>query len=462
MTAAATKSRPPPPPPRKKGDNKPPPPPPKGKKSLFENKANGNGHGARAHQKPATQRRASRASVHQNKGAKHPVYVPVEEVEVHEFTDREPPPDDLIKLSRLKEGAIVGSLRDRYRRDAIYTYVGTVLISVNPYHVIDDLYTPIAMDSYATTPNESIHDNLPPHIFTIASGAYHGLMSSWQDQAILISGESGAGKTEACKLVLEYLMEMSARAPKQRENDAAGAADYGYGLDRLENQCMQAQTIFESYGNAKTVRNNNSSRFGKWIEVLFGHSGHISGAHIKTYLLEKSRLTRVDRGERKYHVFYQMLAYLNSPQGAGDDRLERFKLKNATWKTFAYLRSSSEAKDGGHGGAEASAADKELAFTDSDNFDKLVTSLNIFGLNPEAIDTIMQLLAAILHLGNIKFANKRIQNESSDTQGSVVAPPPPGRTESALTHAASLMGVSPEALERGEDQKTNFGKNLEE
>ncbi|QDZ18398.1 myosin [Chloropicon primus] len=431
------KARPPPPP---KGKKKPPPPPPKGRKSVSKEAPPPSQPEERTRKKSVVKGSQGKANGHQH-------HVPVKSVQVHDFGNGESPPDDLIKLNKLEEGFIVGSLRERYNRDVIYTYVGTVLISVNPYHVIDDLYTPSTMDSYASVPQENVHDDLPPHIFAIASGAYHGLMSSWRNQAILISGESGAGKTEACKLVLEYLMEMSARAPKAKEDGPGGASsgaaeeEYGYGLDRLENQCMQAQTIFESFGNAKTVRNNNSSRFGKWIEVLFGNSGHISGAHIKTYLLEKSRLTKVDTGERNYHVFYQMLAYLNSPQGAGDERMSRFKLQKTTWKSFSYLSSSKGGQEGG--------GHKELAFVDSDNFDKLITSLNIFGLNSEAIDTIMQLLAAILHLGNIKFANKRIQNESSDVQGSVAAPPPPGRrTESPLSNAAELMGVPPEALER--------------
>ena len=417
---------------------KPPPPPPKQKPKPTQPQP------AQHDERGSTRRESfARASGRENRNG--PLHVPVGEVQIQTFAEGECP-DDLIKLSKLEEGFIVGGLRERYNRDVIYTRVGTVLISVNPFHVIDDLYTPSTMDSYASLPQESVQGGLPPHIFAIASGAYHGLMSSWEDQAILISGESGAGKTEACKLVLEYLMEMSARAPKVKEEKpgeegVAVEEAYGYGLDRLENQCMQAQTIFESFGNAKTVRNNNSSRFGKWIEVLFGHSGHISGAHIKTYLLEKSRLTRVDPGERNYHVFYQMLAYLNSPQGAGDKRLSRFKLQNATWKTFSYLTSIKE-------GSDEDSGNKELAFTDSDNFDKLITSLNIFGLNSEAIDAIMQILAAILHLGNVKFAKKRIQNESSDVQGSVAAPPPPGRTESPLTNAAELMGVPAAALER--------------
>ena len=366
-----------------------------------------------------------------------------------------PPPKDLIKLKRLEEAVIVEGLRRRYAQDAIYTYVGTVLISVNPYRVLDDLYTPSTIDKYAKHPQEGVHDELDPHVFALAGNAYHGLVGSWEDQAVLISGESGAGKTEACKLVLEYLMEMSARTPKAGPGHDAGGhgivgthtlLDPGIGLDRLEDQCMQAQIIFESFGNAKTVRNDNSSRFGKWIEVLFSRSGHITGSSIRTYLLEKSRITHIDEGERNYHIFYQLLEHLTSEAAAGKDRSSVFRLEGCTADSFTYLRSNQGQSHGSGNGR--SAKQGEQHFVDVDNFDKLINAFRLFGLADQAFDDIMRLLAAVLHLGNIRFSAKSMRDQNSNAQGSVVAPPPPGSKRNPLRDAAELLGVKSEDLEK--------------
>ena len=196
-----------------------------------------------------------------------------------------PPADDLVMLDDINEGFICHTLRKRYYEEetGFYTSVGTILIALNPYK-----YHPIYTAEHIKRYRHPGSTKLPPHVFQVASAAHTALSLEQRDQAVLISGESGAGKTEATKHVLSFLAEVAG-------SDSA-----------LETQVLQATPLLEAFGNAKTVRNNNSSRFGRWIEVHFDGSGAIASARIEQYLLEKSRVVRQATSERNYHILYML------------------------------------------------------------------------------------------------------------------------------------------------------------
>lgn len=245
---------------------------------------------------------------------------------------------DLVNISDLNEMSILHNLRIRYKQDMIYTNVSSILISVNPFKLLP-LYTPAILDSY----RQGIRDK-PPHVFAIAHNAYSGMIDYAADQSVIISGESGAGKSEATKLILQFLTDVSshtgsgsgsinaapeAGAPVTPVNPTGYTSRRksitGGGGGHLEQQILAANPILEAFGNAKTLRNNNSSRFGKLITVDFDSNGSIIGGRIINYLLEKSRVVGQSKGERNYHVFYQLLA-----AGDADEELqERLKLQDA-------------------------------------------------------------------------------------------------------------------------------------
>ena len=178
--------------------------------------------------------------------------------------------DDLISISDLNEMSILHLLRIRFKKDIIYTSISAILISVNPFKLLP-LYTPEILDKYRNGAR-----NLPPHIFGTAYEAYNNLLNESANQSVVISGESGAGKSEATKLILQYLADVSGRAIADVRTSTLSAA--------LEQQLLSANPILEAFGNAKTLRNNNSSRFGKLITVLFSKHGSITGGGIINYL----------------------------------------------------------------------------------------------------------------------------------------------------------------------------------
>ena len=319
--------------------------------------------------------------------------------------------EDMIKLSPLTEDAIRENLKARYARGGVYTSVGTVLLSVNPFQIIDGLYDAEVTELY----RKNGQPGQPPHVFGTADSAYRGLVADWKEQSVIVSGESGAGKTEATKLILEYLMEMSAES-------AQGGASGGDLDNSLEDCCMHAQTVFESFGNAATVRNDNSSRFGKWIEVQFSRGGHVEGALIRTYLLEKSRVVKVDPGERSYHIFYQFLAGSEKDP----DMRQRYNLRNA--ETFSFLSQSGQWEvEGG---------------SDGEDFERLLESLEVFGVSSSERDALWTVLAAILHLGDVCFIQEQVKTDTTDTVGCSAENP------DSLDRAARLLGVPFEVLDR--------------
>ncbi|KAL9845021.1 LOW QUALITY PROTEIN: unconventional myosin-VIIb-like [Geothlypis trichas] len=264
--------------------------------------------------------------------------------------------EDMICLGDLHEAGMVHNLLIRHQEHKIYTYTGSILVAVNPYQLLP-LYT---VDQIRLYCNKRIGE-LPPHVFAIADNCYY--MKRNKDQCCVISGESGAGKTESTKLILQFL--------------AAVSGQHSW----IEQQILEANPILEAFGNAKTIRNDNSSRFGKYIDIHFNQSGVIEGARIEQFLLEKSRVCRQAPEERNYHIFYCMLMGMNTEQ--------KKMLNLGTASEYTYLTmghctscdSRNDAKDYAH----IRSAMKILMFSDSEHWD------------------ISKLLAAILHLGNVEF-----------------------------------------------------------
>ncbi|XP_004589432.2 unconventional myosin-VIIb [Ochotona princeps] len=278
--------------------------------------------------------------------------------------------EDMIRLGDLNEAGMVHNLLIRYQQHKIYTYTGSILVAVNPFQVLP-LYTLEQVQLYY---NRHVGE-LPPHIFAIANSCYFNMKKNKQDQSCVISGESGAGKTETTKLILQFLATVSGQH------------------SWIEQQVLEANPILEAFGNAKTIRNDNSSRFGKYIDIYFNASGVIEGACIEQFLLEKSRVCRQAAEERNYHIFYSML------MGMGAE--EKQLLGLGTPSEYHYLTmgncTSCEGLDDAKDYAHVRSAMKILLFSDSENWD------------------LSKLLAAILHLGNVGFMAAVFENlDSSD------------------------------------------------
>ncbi|XP_028930002.1 unconventional myosin-VIIb [Ornithorhynchus anatinus] len=273
--------------------------------------------------------------------------------------------EDMILLGDLDEAGMVHNLLIRHQEHKIYTYTGSILVAVNPYQVLP-LYS---LDQIHLYYDKRVGE-LPPHVFAIADNCYFNMKRNRKDQCCVISGESGAGKTETTKLILQFL--------------AAVSGQHSW----IEQQILEANPILEAFGNAKTIRNDNSSRFGKYIDIHFNRNGVIEGAQIEQFLLEKSRVCRQAPEERNYHIFYCMLMGMNAEQ--------KKMLNLGTASEYHYLTmgncTSCDGRDDAKEYAHISSAMKILQFSPSENWD------------------ISKLLAAILHLGNVEFTAAVFEN----------------------------------------------------
>ncbi|KAM9659199.1 unconventional myosin-VIIa [Trichechus inunguis] len=299
--------------------------------------------------------------------------------------------EDMIRLGDLNEAGILRNLLIRYRDHLIYTYTGSILVAVNPYQLLS-IYSPEHIRQYT---NKKIGE-MSPHIFAIADNCYFNMKRNGRDQCCIISGESGAGKTESTKLILQFL--------------AAISGQHSW----IEQQVLEATPILEAFGNAKTIRNDNSSRFGKYIDIHFNKRGAIEGAKIEQYLLEKSRVCRQAPDERNYHVFYCML------EGMSEEQKKKLGLGQAT--DYNYLAMGNcitcEGREDSQEYANIRSAMKVLMFTDTENWE------------------ISKLLAAILHLGNLQYEARTFEN--LDACEVLFSP--------SLATAASLLEVNPPDL----------------
>ncbi|KAH6828513.1 myosin family protein with Dil [Perilla frutescens var. hirtella] len=280
--------------------------------------------------------------------------------------DTEAPPggvDDMTKLSYLHEPGVLQNLATRYELNEIYTYTGNILIAINPFQRLPHLYDTHMMEQY----KGAALGELSPHVFAIADVAYRAMINEGKSNSILVSGESGAGKTETTKMLMRYLAHLGGRSGVEGRT--------------VEQQVLESNPVLEAFGNAKTVRNNNSSRFGKFVEIQFDKSGRISGAAIRTYLLERSRVCQISDPERNYHCFYLLCA-------APPEEREKYKLESP--ETFHYLNQSKCYKLDG--------------VNDSEEYLATRRAMDIVGISDSEQEAIFKVVAAILHLGNIEFA----------------------------------------------------------
>ncbi|CAN1765909.1 XI-E [Linum perenne] len=270
--------------------------------------------------------------------------------------------DDMTKLSYLHEPGVLQNLKSRYELNEIYTYTGNILIAINPFQRLPHIYDSHMMQQYKGAP----FGELSPHVFAVADVAYRAMINEGKSNAILVSGESGAGKTETTKMLMRYLAYLGGRVATEGRT--------------VEQQVLESNPVLEAFGNAKTVRNNNSSRFGKFVEIQFDKHGRISGAAIRTYLLERSRVCQVNDPERNYHCFYLLCA---APQ----EDIDRYKLDHP--KTFHYLNQSK--------------CFELVGVSDASDYLATRRAMDIVGISAKEQEAIFRVVAAILHLGNIVF-----------------------------------------------------------
>ncbi|XP_010784794.1 unconventional myosin-X [Notothenia coriiceps] len=300
--------------------------------------------------------------------------------------------EDMSALADLHEAAIMHNLYQRYQKDNIYTNIGSILAAINPYKQIAGMYGPERVDQYS----KHHIGELPPHIFAVANECYRCIWKRHDSQCVLISGESGAGKTESTKLLLQFLSVMS--------QNSAGTAPSEKST-RVEQAIVQSSPIMEAFGNAKTVYNNNSSRFGKFIQLHFSEGGNIQGGCVIDYLLEKNRVVRQNPGERNYHIFYALLS------GANKDNKSLYFLEDPP-ESFHYLNQSGCMKD-------KSLNDKEL-------YNSVMEALKVLDFAEEEIRDMFKLLSGVLQLGNIEFMT---------AGGAQIT------TKQVVTNASELLGL---------------------
>ncbi|KAF8163022.1 P-loop containing nucleoside triphosphate hydrolase protein [Crassisporium funariophilum] len=294
--------------------------------------------------------------------------------------------DDLATLSHLNEPSVLHTIRNRYAQHSIYTYSGIVLIAVNPFQRVT-LYGPEIIQAYSGRKR----GELEPHLFAIAEDAYTAMQKEGMGQTIIVSGESGAGKTESAKFIMRYLASVNPQDSKSKPKTKFSLDD----SSEIERQILATNPILEAFGNAKTTRNDNSSRFGKYIQILFDGGQEIVGARIRTYLLERSRIVYQPLTERNYHIFYQLCA------GAPSKERKDLGLDSDINK-FHFL------KQGGPSSTPINGVD------DAEEFRATQQALSTVGISVEKQWAVFRLLAALLHLGNVKITQMRADASVDD------------------------------------------------
>ncbi|XP_017291366.1 unconventional myosin-Ic-like isoform X2 [Kryptolebias marmoratus] len=305
------------------------------------------------------------------------------------------------------EAAFIENLRRRFRENLIYTYIGSVLVSVNPYKELE-IYSKQQMERYRGV---SFYE-ISPHVYAISDNTYRAMKTERKDQCILISGESGAGKTEASKKILLYY------AVTCPTNDR---------METLGNRLLQSNPVLEAFGNAKTLRNDNSSRFGKYMDIQFDFKGAPIGGHILNYLLEKSRVVHQNHGERNFHIFYQLL------DGADDDLLSTLNLERNP-QSYRYLVKGN--------------CPRVSSISDKNNWKVVTKALDVIGFSTEEVQELLDIIASVLHLGNTLFG----EGEEGETYIT---------TETQLSWLAKLLRVDGSALKEALTHKKLTAKGEE-
>ncbi|XP_019328859.1 PREDICTED: myosin heavy chain, skeletal muscle, adult isoform X1 [Aptenodytes forsteri] len=306
--------------------------------------------------------------------------------------------EDMAMMTHLHEPAVLYNLKERYAAWMIYTYSGLFCVTVNPYKWLP-VYNPEVVLAYRGKKRQEA----PPHIFSISDNAYQFMLTDRENQSILITGESGAGKTVNTKRVIQYFATIAASGEKKKEEQQSGKMQ-----GTLEDQIISANPLLEAFGNAKTVRNDNSSRFGKFIRIHFGATGKLASADIETYLLEKSRVTFQLKAERSYHIFYQVTSN-KKPE------LIDMLLISTNPYDFHFVSQ-------GEVSVPSIDDQEELMATDS--------AIDILGFTADEKTAIYKLTGAVMHYGNLKFKQKQ-REEQAEPDGTEVA-----------DKAAYLMGLN--------------------
>ncbi|XP_023245663.1 myosin heavy chain, muscle isoform X24 [Copidosoma floridanum] len=288
--------------------------------------------------------------------------------------------EDMADLTFLNEACVLHNLKQRYYNKFIYTYSGLFCVAINPYKRF-----PVYTHRCAKLYRGKRRSEVPPHIFAISDGAYVNMLTNAENQSMLITGESGAGKTENTKKVIAYFATVGASTKKDPGSEKKGS---------LEDQVVQTNPVLEAFGNAKTVRNDNSSRFGKFIRIHFGPSGKLAGADIETYLLEKARVISQQSLERSYHIFYQMMS--GSVKG-----LKEMCLLSNDINDYYFVAQGKTTIPGVDDGEECDLTDK---------------AFDVLGFTQEEKDNIYKITAAVMHMGGMKF-KQRGREEQAEADG---------------------------------------------
>merc|ERR1719232_1551432 len=294
--------------------------------------------------------------------------------------------EDMADLTCLNEASVLHNIKERYFSGLIYTYSGLFCVVVNPYKRLP-IYTEKIIEIYK---GKKRHD-VPPHVFAITDIAYRSMLQDREDQSILCTGESGAGKTENTKKVIQYLAFVAASKPKTNSHlPATNQNEGGLSFGELEQQLLKANPILEAFGNAKTVKNDNSSRFGKFIRINFDASGYIAGANIETYLLEKARIIRQAGDERSFHIFYQLL------MGASKEFKSQMLLDDA--KNYTFMTA---------GGVRVAGIDDVEEFTATQN------AMRVMGISEDDMASIWRVISSCLLFGNMEFRQERNTDQAT-------------------------------------------------
>ncbi|XP_074040828.1 myosin heavy chain isoform X32 [Leptinotarsa decemlineata] len=289
--------------------------------------------------------------------------------------------EDMADLTYLNDASVLHNLKQRYYSKLIYTYSGLFCVAINPYKRF-----PVYTNRCAKLYRGKRRNEVPPHIFAISDGAYVNMLTNHENQSMLITGESGAGKTENTKKVIAYFATVGASTKK--------ATDDSVKKGNLEDQVVQTNPVLEAFGNAKTVRNDNSSRFGKFIRIHFGPTGKLAGADIETYLLEKARVISQQSLERSYHIFYQIMS--GAVAGVKDKCLLSNNINDY------YFVSQGKTTIPGVDDSE------EMKVTDE--------AFDILGFTQEEKDNVYKITAAVMHMGCMKF-KQRGREEQAEPDG---------------------------------------------
>ncbi|NXS59192.1 MYH10 protein, partial [Brachypteracias leptosomus] len=299
--------------------------------------------------------------------------------------------EDMAELTCLNEASVLHNLKDRYYSGLIYTYSGLFCVVINPYKNLP-IYSENIIEMYR---GKKRHE-MPPHIYAISESAYRCMLQGlvkcgkWmlrKMSEMFCRGESGAGKTENTKKVIQYLAHVASSHKGRKDHNIPG---------ELERQLLQANPILESFGNAKTVKNDNSSRFGKFIRINFDVTGYIVGANIETYLLEKSRAVRQAKDERTFHIFYQLLA------GAGEHLKSDLLLEG--FNNYRFLSNGYIPIPGQQ---------------DKDNFQETMEAMHIMGFSHDEILSMLKVVSSVLQFGNISFKKERNTDQASMPENTV-------------------------------------------